>query len=270
MSVIRLQLCHCVLNLLMLSVIVSVVELTPLCGQIDGSSQPDSDKIYFKDRSQRIRTIAINGKVYACYPDGTMVDTTSSGENSNERLSEHEIRERIREDETNSTMNHHGTYMANVSRCADSNLSYCTNDTSYPMDIIEKLLRKQLHKYADAFGSDMISTNISTRYGGADEITLCDYYEEVIYPKSGRNQKGVDMFIINTNDHKQGVRVSKCVNNGQTCRMSENFPNGYRTECKQHFVYRELLTLAPDQTITRDKFEFPACCSCAVYRDDNF
>lgn len=86
----------------MLSVIVSVVELTPLCGgRIDGTPQTDSDKIYFKDKTQRIRTIEINGTVYACYPDGTMVDTTSSSssaETSNERpLSEQEIRQRIRE-----------------------------------------------------------------------------------------------------------------------------------------------------------------------------
>lgn len=163
---------------------------------------------------------------------------------------------------------HHGAYIANVSRCTDNFQKYCTNDTNYPIDVIQKLLRKQLHKFADAFGSDMIATDIINRSGGGfDEISLCDTYEEVIYPTSGRNQEGVDTFIINTNDHKQGVRVSKCLNWGEKCRMSENFPNGYHTKCKQHFVYRELLTLAPDQTIKKDKFQFPACCSCAVYRD---
>lgn len=71
-----------VLNLLLLlNVVINahIIETTPLCGTMDGSPPPkDSDKIYFKDRAQGIRTVEVNGTIYACYPDGTMVDTASS------------------------------------------------------------------------------------------------------------------------------------------------------------------------------------------------
>lgn len=101
MAVITLRISHlCIFNLLMFSAIASVIDLTqqtPLCGTMDGSPQKDSDKIYFKDRSQRIRTVEVNGTIYACYPDGTMVDTTSSSsaENSNERITGYQLADRI-------------------------------------------------------------------------------------------------------------------------------------------------------------------------------
>lgn len=158
-------------------------------------------------------------------------------------------------------------YIANVTRCAVNNLSFCTTLDGYPIDVIQILLQEHLHKFADVFGSDMISTNITNRSDASDEITLCDFIEEVIYPTSGKNINGEELFIINTKEHKQGIRVSRCKDRGASCSMSDHFPNGYRTECKQHFVYRELLSLSSDgHSVTKDKFEFPACCSCAVYR----
>lgn len=159
-----------------------------------------------------------------------------------------------------------GVYLANVNRCAESNQPYCTADATYPLDHIEKLLRKHLHKFADVFGSDATVNEVATRIDGFDEVQLCDYQEKVIYPTSGKRPDGTQLYIFNTPEHKQGVRVSICQNTGQSCRMSEGFPNNYRTECKQHMVYRELLSLSPDGVPVKQKFEFPACCSCAVYR----
>lgn len=159
------------------------------------------------------------------------------------------------------------SYLANVIECADQNQTYCTSDVNYPIDHVQKLLRKQLHKYADVFGSDsLVVSDVKTRIGEGDEVELCDSYEKVIYPTSGRTQDGTALYIINTPEHKQGVRVSICRNAGVPCRMSDSFPNNYRTECKQHMVNRELLSLSPDGTPIKQKFPFPACCSCAVYR----
>lgn len=86
----------CILNLLILNVIAHVIESVPLCGTMDGSPPKDSDKIYFKDRNLGIRTVEINGKIYACYPDGTMVDTSSSkSSESNETIDETTLNSRI-------------------------------------------------------------------------------------------------------------------------------------------------------------------------------
>lgn len=115
----------------------------------------------------------------------------------------------------------------------------------------------------------MISSDIINRSDAFDEISLCDSREQVIYPTSGKNKNGEELYIFNTPEHKQGVRVSICRDKGEPCKMTENFPNGYRTECKQHFVYRELLSLSPEGVPIKDKFEMPACCSCSVYRGSN-
>lgn len=86
----------CIWNLLILNVIAHVIETVPLCGTMDGSPPKDSDKIYFKDRTQGIRTVEINGKVYACYPDGTMVDTAASNSaESNETVDDGTLNSRI-------------------------------------------------------------------------------------------------------------------------------------------------------------------------------
>ncbi|XP_055296612.1 protein spaetzle-like isoform X2 [Sitodiplosis mosellana] len=261
----------CIFGLLMLSVMANVMELTPLCGTMDGSPPKDSDKIYFKDKNQRIRTIEVNGTIFACYPDGTMVEpnSSSSAENSDERtINGSQLNDRIHDDERNLTQRDVSItrYIANLSRCATNNQTFCTTDATYPLGVIEKLLRKHLHKFADVFGTDMISSDIINRSDAFDEITLCDSFEQVIYPTSGKNKNGEELYIFNTPEHKQGIRVSMCRNKGAACRMTENFPNGYRTECKQHFVYRELLSLSPEGVPIKEKFEFPACCSCAVYR----
>lgn len=157
-------------------------------------------------------------------------------------------------------------FVPNLAKCAETNNTFCTKDDDYPIEHIQKLLRKNIHKYADVFGSDGITTYISNRNNVYDEIELCDYYEQLIYPTSGENIDGTQLYIFNTPDKKQGVRVAMCRTTGDPCKMTESFPNGYRTACKQQYVYRELLSLSPQGVPIKDKFKFPACCSCAVYR----
>lgn len=89
-----------VVNLfVLLNVVINahIIETTPLCGTMDGSPPPkNADKIYFKDRAQGIRTVEVNGTVYACYPDGTMVDTASSGaSDSGETVDDTTLQSRI-------------------------------------------------------------------------------------------------------------------------------------------------------------------------------
>lgn len=160
-------------------------------------------------------------------------------------------------------------FIPNVRNCSRRNQTFCTEDSNYPTEFMDKLLRKYAHKYADAFGSDAIANNVVPRIDAVDEVVLCSSSEHVIYPTSGTRQDGSEAFIFNTPQKKQGVRVSVCNNLGKPCNLAEVFPNNHRTECKQQVVYRELLSLSDNQQIVKDKFEFPACCSCAVYKVNN-
>lgn len=158
-------------------------------------------------------------------------------------------------------------YLADVSRCAVNNQTYCTEDDSYPLELIQSILRKHTHEFDYIFNSDVIVDNdIINRYD-SDEIELCDINKSIITPTSARNKDGVDKYIFNTDTHKQTIRVSMCRNEGVSCDPIVSVPIGYRTECTQQFAYRDLLTLAPDGNVIKDTFSFPACCSCSVFRD---
>ncbi|XP_031629388.1 protein spaetzle-like [Contarinia nasturtii] len=160
--------------------------------------------------------------------------------------------------------------IANVKDCAENNQTYCTKTDNYPTRIVQQLLDRQPHKYDDVFGSDMM-TEIETRFDpNQDEVELCETYEDVIFPIIGTNSMGVDRFIINTPEKKQGVRISMCGNAGIECNiLNKIVANDYVTTCKQQFVYRELVALGDNNQIIKDKFEFPACCSCALYKIKN-
>lgn len=89
---------------------------------------------------------------------------------------------------------------------------------------------------------------------------------KILHLISGQRQDDSFLFIINTVERRQGVRISRCLNPSKACHMGDAFPNHYRTECKQQYVYRELLALSNDGQAMKEKFKFPACCSCVLHR----
>lgn len=156
-------------------------------------------------------------------------------------------------------------FVANLTRCAVNNQTFCTKNDNYPAEYVRQILHEHSHRYANYFVSDLVSNDVSIRVDDFDTEYLCDSYEKLIFPTSGKTQDGSELYILNTGEHKQGVRVSLCRNSGKPCRMAEVFPIGYKTECKQLHVYRQLLSLGPDGKPVPDYFEFPACCSCALH-----
>lgn len=158
-------------------------------------------------------------------------------------------------------------FVANLTRCAENNQTFCTKNDEYPLEHVKNLLREHATRFADVV-TDIESNDITDRIEFDDNVDeyMCSSYEKVIYPKTGKTQDGQELFIFNTDDYKQGVRVSMCRNAGQPCKLTENFPNGVKTECKQQFVYRQLLSLSSGGQPIKDHFEFPACCSCVLHR----
>lgn len=155
-----------------------------------------------------------------------------------------------------------------------NNQTYCTKDDNYPLAVIQTLLQKHAHEYAHLFNTDgfplegsSINNDVTNRDSALDEIELCDINRGVITPTTAKNKDGVELYIFNTDSHKQVVRVSMCRSKGRSCKPIVSVPIGYRTECTQQFVYHDLLSLSPDGNGIKDTFPFPACCSCAVYRD---
>lgn len=158
------------------------------------------------------------------------------------------------------------SFVTNVTQCAENNQTFCTKNDNYPVEHVRKLLQEHLDRYADIFVTDLVTTDITVRVDDFDIEHLCESYEKVIYPTSGKTKDGSERFILNTDEYKQGVRVSLCRKSGSSCKMAEVFPVGYKTECKQQMVYRQLLSLGTDGQPIKNHFEFPACCSCILHR----
>jgi Spaetzle len=99
-----------------------------------------------------------------------------------------------------------------------------------------------------------------------DETNMCNTVNRVIYPQAGRTHNGKLLFIVNQGPYRQGVRIELCLQPKKPCRMSENFPLGYTTSCKQLFSYHYLISLDENGAAVRDVFKFPVCCKCYFER----
>lgn len=229
-----------IFNLLILSVMSYAVDPIPLCSAMDGSiSTQDNHRIYYKDKDHGITTIEVNGTIIGCYPDPLTADASPITNQS---------------------------FTPDSTKCSDHNQVFCIKDNSYPLEYIQYLLRKHWHLLSYVFGSDsqVIHETFLDLVVSNIETDICDSRENIFYPTIGQKADGSYLYIFNTPEHKQGVSGSICENQSQPCRMSEHFPKNYHTECKQHYVYRELLALSPEGVPIKDKFKFPAFCTCSM------
>lgn len=46
--------------------------------------------------------------------------------------------------------------------------------------------------------------------------------------------------------------------------MTDSFPYGYITECKQKYIYRHLLALDENGEAVKSLIRLPACCKCVI------
>lgn len=58
---------------------------------------------------------------------------------------------------------------------------------------------------------------------------------------------------------------------GASCNVISEIAAGYKTVCKQKYIYRELASVLEDGSIVPDSFRFPSSCCChAVFTGNPF
>lgn len=138
--------------------------------------------------------------------------------------------------------------------------TYCETVDSYPEDVVNRALQKN-DSIRYLAGIDVV--DIGERIESPDNtISLCVSTEQVIYPQSGENKNKEWKFIANQENFKQGVRVEKCRADGASCSVISEIAAGYKTVCKQKYIYRELASILEDGSIVPDSFRFPSSCCC--------
>uniref|UniRef100_A0A7G3AQ85 Protein spaetzle isoform x2 cimex lectularius n=1 Tax=Lutzomyia longipalpis TaxID=7200 RepID=A0A7G3AQ85_LUTLO len=155
--------------------------------------------------------------------------------------------------------------MSNIQKpdCAKDS-TFCVEDKNYPKSHIESLLEKNYKQYAEFVTEDYITADLTQRNDIPGEESLCESYENKVYPTSGVNRDNKWLYIINQSNFTQGVRIEECRRKGQPCSLASLFPPTYVSECKQKFQYRQLLALDERGEIIKDFFRLPSCCKCYV------
>lgn len=145
--------------------------------------------------------------------------------------------------------------------------TYCLEVDDYPESIIAQHLSNDIFKYESFFGDDQMISEITQRINEDPDGELCTVEKHIIYPKKGVTINDDWKFIIQTADGKQGVLVEKCGEQRQCSHGAAFAPNGFTAVCKQHYVYRRMLSAGPNgDAFTVDYFQMPSCCKCVLQR----
>ncbi|XP_011505471.1 PREDICTED: protein spaetzle isoform X2 [Ceratosolen solmsi marchali] len=143
------------------------------------------------------------------------------------------------------------------------NSTFCENILNYPNDLVETALRMNKNlKFLP--GVDLVPDVVHRVNVPPEDYPLCDSKEMVIYPKAAKNQDKEWIFVINQGDFIQSVRVETCVKENSVCNLVDDFAEGYKTTCKQKYIYRQLMAISSTGQIKPEVFKFPVSCCCHV------
>lgn len=153
--------------------------------------------------------------------------------------------------------------------CRHLGTTFCEEADDYPMALVEGQLRKDRSKFSAFFGEDKFPDMLTQRFNGNDnpeDVELCQSEKTVIYPRKGVTIDNDWKFIVNQNDGRQGVLIEICKTDKETkCAFSNSFPSGYQAYCKQHYVYRQLVSFSESGApFEKDYFKMPSCCKCVL------
>ncbi|GAB1868546.1 Protein spaetzle [Camponotus japonicus] len=138
--------------------------------------------------------------------------------------------------------------------------AFCENVADYPRQLVSAAIARNASlRFLESIDPMLVEQRIDV-----SEVPLCQYSDQVVYPQSAQNKEKQWLFIVNQEDLKQGIRIEVCVNEGQECNMIQGFAEGYKTSCKQKYIYRELAAVGNNGNIIKDQFRFPSSCCCHV------
>lgn len=134
--------------------------------------------------------------------------------------------------------------------------------SEYPVDLINVILISNRASFEGAFGDDFVISDgdaLNTRSDTPDEPFLCESNERLFHPLEGRTRNNFTVWIVNTKDYKQGVRIETCRYVGKPCKFCE-----FDTACKQIYHYRTLVAVdTKTKELYKEQILLPSSCKCA-------
>ncbi|KAJ8670680.1 hypothetical protein QAD02_001939 [Eretmocerus hayati] len=143
------------------------------------------------------------------------------------------------------------------------NSTFCEDIPNYPSDLVKTALR--MNKNLESLsGVDLVPDVVHRVNIPPEDVPLCEYREELVYPKAAQSKDKEWLFVVNEGDFVQGVRIEKCKTESSTCTLIDGFAEGYKTSCKQKYIYRQLVAVSQNGLLKQEKFRFPASCCCHI------
>lgn len=136
------------------------------------------------------------------------------------------------------------------------------NRNDYPVDLINKVMNINKARFEGAFGDDVVISDgdaLNIRSDTSDEPFLCESKQRLIHPREERTRNNETVWIVNTNEYKQGVGVEECLYVDKPCKYCE-----FNTVCKQTYLYRTLVAMnKTSNEAYKEQILLPSSCKCA-------
>ncbi|XP_015180467.1 PREDICTED: protein spaetzle isoform X2 [Polistes dominula] len=141
--------------------------------------------------------------------------------------------------------------------------TYCERVYDYPEETINNAI--QQNSSIQFFATTDVLPDITKRIG-VGNTPLCASNEKIIYPRSAESKTKEWFVIVNQDNFKQGVRIETCGSNENSmCNIKGmSLAEGYKSTCKQKFIYRQMAAISKDGKIFPEMFRFPSSCCCHV------
>lgn len=143
-----------------------------------------------------------------------------------------------------------------------SDTDHTQGTAEYPTDLINEVMNTHRLVFEGAFGDDLVipaGDALNARSNAFGDEFLCDSAETLVHPRSGTTRNNSTVWIVNTEDYKQGVRIETCRYKGKQCNFCE-----VNAICKQVYHYRTLVAVDKiSGKATKEQILLPSCCKCA-------
>ncbi|XP_043525935.1 protein spaetzle-like isoform X1 [Frieseomelitta varia] len=142
--------------------------------------------------------------------------------------------------------------------------TFCEDVPNYPSNLVKEIISKNPHlkNYKTVDMLETFRSKVDNSF--LDTESLCASIEQIVIPKTAQNIKNEWLYIVNNEDVVQGVRIEKCLNENSSCKLIDGFAGGYKTICKQKYIYHQLVGLTNNNSLSYESFRFPSSCCCHV------
>lgn len=132
----------------------------------------------------------------------------------------------------------------------------------YPVELIDKIMTINRASFEGAFGEDVVIPEgdaLNRRSDTPDEPFLCESSERLTHPQEGQTRNNSKVWIVNTKNYKQGIRVEICRYPGDPCRYCD-----FDSICKQVYHYRTLVAVdKKTNELYKEQILLQSSCKCA-------